>query len=402
MFNEISGGITAAEGFLAAGVNCGIKKNKKDLAVVYSEVPAIAAGTFTRSVAAAPPVIVSRHILQTTPHLRGAVINSGNANSCTGQRGMNDAWEMVRTASQELGLSGEQCVVASTGVIGEYLPMDRVKIGIFNAVKTLSREHHHAAAEAIMTTDTFSKECAVRFRINDTEVTIGGMAKGSGMIAPNMATMLGFVATDARISRSLLQQTLSWAVDRSFNCISVDGETSTNDMVIMFANGAAGNKTIEHEHSREFEIFSTALHHVLLKLAKMIVADGEGATKIIEIVVNGARDDASARTACRAIANSNLVKTAIHGEDANWGRIMVALGHSGIQFQPENVEIYIGSVPVMTKNFAIGQNGTELKSILASSEVTITVHLNEGNGSSSFWTCDLSHEYVSINAQYRT
>lgn len=402
MYNEIPGGVTAAEGFTAAGIHCGLKKSRKDLALLYSDRPAIAAGTFTTSIAAAPPVYVSRTLLQRSPEVRAVVINSGQANACTGERGMDDAWTMVRAATQHLGIPDNQCLVASTGIIGEYLPMNRITNGIASAAGVLSKENHTAAAEAIMTTDTFVKECAVRFRINDTGVTIGGMAKGSGMIAPNMATMLGFITTDVNISAQLLDTALKHAVDRSFNCISVDGETSTNDMVIMITNGAAGNAIIDNEHSKAFGEFLEVLRYVLTKLAKMIVIDGEGATKLIEIEVSGAADDNSAKTAGKAIANSPLVKTAIHGEDPNWGRIMVALGYSGVQFDPADVEIYFGEVPVFRKNYTIEYDGTILKKVLACNEIRLAINLNRGPASATFWTCDLSKEYISINAHYRT
>jgi len=402
MFNEISGGVTAAKQFSAAGIHCGVKRSRKDLAIIYSHRPAIAAGTFTTSLAAAPPVHVSRRILQKSPEIRAVVINSGNANACTGEKGTEDAMTMIRVAAQHLGIPENQCLVASTGVIGKYLPMNHITNGIVSAVGELSKDNHTAAAEAIMTTDTFIKECAVQFRINNTNVTIGGVAKGSGMIAPNMATMLGFVTTDIKISAQLLDIALKRAVDQSFNCISVDGETSTNDMVILLTNGVAGNPIIDDENSTEFELFYNALEFVLIKLARMIVVDGEGATKLIEIKIEGADDEASARAAGKAIAHSTLVKTAIHGEDPNWGRIMVALGYSGIQFDPADVEIYFGNVPVFRRNYTIEYDGNTLKKVLADKEISLNICLNRGSGCARFWTCDLSGEYVAINAHYRT
>jgi glutamate N-acetyltransferase / amino-acid N-acetyltransferase len=402
MYTEIQGGITAPPGYLAAGIHCGIKRYKKDIAVLFSEVPAVAAATFTTNRAAAAPVLLSREILNTAQSIRGIVINSGNANACTGDRGMDDARSMIQTVTEKLGVSADQMLVSSTGIIGEYLPMDKVTTGITEAVKTLARDQNTAAAEAIMTTDTFTKEFAVRFRMNDTDVTIGGMAKGSGMIAPNMATMLAFVTSDIAISEALLKRALKTGVDRSFNSISVDGETSTNDMVLLMANGTANNILIDQANTTEFVLFSNALEYVLTTLAKMIVVDGEGATKLIEIEVNGADSELSARAACRAIGNSNLVKTAIHGEDPNWGRILVALGYSGVPFDPREVEIYFGSVPVIGKNYTINFNHDELRKELSRDQITLTVNLNRGDGFSKFWTCDLSKEYITINAQYRT
>jgi glutamate N-acetyltransferase / amino-acid N-acetyltransferase len=402
MFHECDGGITAAQGFTAAGIHCGIKKQKKDLALVVSETPARAAGVFTASKTAAPPVHLSRLHLQTSDVIRAIVVNSGNANACTGERGMNDATTMASVTAQHLDVPAEQIMVASTGVIGEFLPMDRVIPGIEQAVRQLSKNCHLSSAEAIMTTDTFTKETAVQTEIGGTIVTIGGMAKGSGMIAPNMATMLGFVTTDARISQSLLQDALRTAGDRSFNCISVDGDTSTNDMVILLANGKANNPEILDGSTHEYKAFYEALEFLLIKLARMIVIDGEGATKLIEIRVQNAASEDIARTAARSIANSNLVKTAIHGADANWGRILVALGYSGIDFDPSDTEVYFGEVPILRRNYSIQFSEDAAQRELEKKEVHLTVDLNQGNASARFWTCDLSKEYITINAHYRT
>jgi glutamate N-acetyltransferase / amino-acid N-acetyltransferase len=402
MFHECDGGITAAGGFTAAGIHCGIKKQKKDLALVVSETPAVAAGVFTTSRTAAPPVHLSRRHLESSEHIYAVIINSGNANACTGDRGMTDALSMVSVTAKHLGLSTEQVLVASTGVIGEFLPMDRVVPGIEQTVRHLSKNCHLSSAEAIMTTDTFIKEAAVRINIGGTTVTIGGMAKGSGMIAPNMATMLGFVTTDVRISRSLLQEALRTAADRSFNCISVDGDTSTNDMVAILANGKAGNPEIQNISSVEYREFYEALEYVLVKLARMIVIDGEGATKLVEIRVQNAASEVTARIAARTIANSNLVKTAIHGADANWGRILVALGYSGIDFNPSDTEVFFGDVPILRKNYTIQFSEEAARKELEKKEVHLTVDLNQGNASARFWTCDLSKEYITINAHYRS
>ena len=308
---------------------------------------------------------------------------------------------MVKETAKILKTPPEQVLVASTGVIGKYLPMIKVKSGIKTAAKMLARENLSNAAQAILTTDTYPKECAVNLNLGEKGVTIGGMAKGSGMIAPNMATMLAFVTTDAAISPPLLQKALTQAVNKSFNRITVDGDTSTNDMVLLLANGLAKNGELR-EGSGDFRKFYAALEHVLIVLAKMVARDGEGATKLIEVVVNSARTEEDATQAARAIANSNLVKTAVHGADANWGRIIAAVGYSGIDFTPENVEISFDHLPILKKNFQAKFSEEKAHAALSNEHVNITVDLNLGKKSATFWTCDLSKEYISINASYRT
>lgn len=399
---SLESGITAARGYRVAGVHCGVKKAKKDLALIVSDVPAAAAGVFTMNKVAAAPVVVDRLQLAHSPVMRAIVVNSGNANAATGERGMSDAWSMVDAAAAALHIRREEVLVSSTGVIGQFLPMHAILPGIEDASGKLSRECHRSSAEAILTTDTFAKECAVRFPFKGAEVVIGGMAKGSGMIAPNMATMLAFVTTDANVGPAILHHTLKEAADRSFNRISVDGDTSTNDMVLLLANGAAGCSPLQNVADPDYGIFYGALEHVLVELSKMIVKDGEGATKFVEITVAGAATEDAAQRAARAIANSNLVKTAIHGEDANWGRILAAVGYSGIDFVPEDVEIAFGNLPILKKNFGIDFPEDEAKTILSRKEICITVSLNQGRASAKFWTCDLSKEYVAINANYRT
>jgi glutamate N-acetyltransferase/amino-acid N-acetyltransferase len=357
---------------------------------------------FTTSKVQAAPVLVDKLQLKRTSTVRAVVANSGNANACTGEPGLNDAWAMIKATARALNIDESEVLVSSTGVIGQYLPIEKIQAGIHEAVTMLSREGHVAAAEAIMTTDTFPKELAVRLDLEGIDVTIGAMVKGSGMIAPNMATMLGFITSDVRISPSLLQDALKRAVDHSFNRISVDGDTSTNDMVVLLANGAAGNPEIRDHDDPSFHLFYEVLEYLLIKLSKMIVLDGEGATKFIEIVVSGASSEEVAVCAAKAIANSNLVKTAIHGEDANWGRILAALGYSGIDFNPAAVEIYFDDLPILQQNYRIGFSEQQAKQILGRKEIKITVNLNQGNCSASFWTCDLSSEYVAINANYRT
>lgn len=402
MIEEISGGVTAPKGFAAAGVHCGVKKSRKDLAILFSETPARCAALFTTNRVPAAPVIVDREQLKRSDLMRAIVVNSGNANACTGERGLQDAWEMASVAAAALELPVDQILVSSTGVIGQYLPMERICGGIVEAARGLGAGNGAEAAEAIMTTDTFIKQVALRTEIEGRIVTFGGMAKGSGMIAPNMATMLAFVATDAAIDGAALRAALKSAGDRSFNRITVDGDTSTNDMVAVLANGRAGNAEITAAAGNSYAVFLAALEHLLVRLSKMIVTDGEGATKLIEIRVTEAASEEAAVLAARAIANSNLVKTAIHGEDANWGRIIAAVGYSGIAFAPEEVEIFFDQVPILGRNYRIDFSEAEAARVLARREFTLTVRLNQGSSSATFWTCDLSKEYVAINANYRS
>jgi glutamate N-acetyltransferase/amino-acid N-acetyltransferase len=399
---ELPGGITAPKGFRAAGINCGVKKSKKDLCLLLSDAPASAAVVLTTNRVQAAPVLVTREQVERSRVFRAIVVNSGNANACTGDRGMEDAWAMVGAAASALNVGRDEVLVSSTGVIGQFLPIDTITEGIKEAAAFLSPQGGGAAAEAIITTDTFVKEHALEFDINGVRVTMGGMAKGSGMIAPNMATMLAFVTTDAAVSPAVLHCALSRAADRSFNRISVDGDTSTNDMVAVLANGRSGAEPLTEAGGPHYGAFYAALEEMLVTLSKMIVKDGEGATKFIEISVTGAADESSAVRAARAIANSNLVKTAINGEDANWGRILAAVGYSGIDFDPSMVEIFFGSVPILRRNYTIDFSEEAAKKVLSRKEITITVALHQGEGSASFWTCDLSKEYVAINANYRT
>ncbi|MFI5251786.1 MAG: bifunctional glutamate N-acetyltransferase/amino-acid acetyltransferase ArgJ [Bacteroidota bacterium] len=399
---ECSGGITAPAGFRASGVHCGIKRMNKDLALVVSDIPAIGAGIFTQNKVAAAPVLIDKIQLRRSSNFRAILVNSGNANACTGDRGYNDALHMVKRTAEVLGVDQREVLISSTGVIGQYLPMDCINAGIEEAAMMLGKEGNTPAAMSIMTTDKYVKELAVTFTIDGIPVSIGGMAKGSGMIAPNMATMLAFITTDAAISQSLLQYSIKKASDYSFNRITVDGDTSTNDMVLCLANGMSGSPILENTADHGYEIFYQALEYLLVKLSKMIVLDGEGATKFIEMEVKHAATEEIAVQAGRAIASSNLVKTALNGEDANWGRILAAVGYSGIDFNPANVEIFFGDVPILRKNYVINFSEEEAKKVLTKKEIKITVDLHQGEASASFWTCDLSKEYVSINANYRT
>ena len=399
--NDITGGITSPRGFQAAGVHCGIKKAKKDFALVYTAAPAVCAATFTTNVVQAAPVLVDKDLCARGGRFKALAVNSGNANACTGERGMHDAWEMVRLTAEALGIRQEEVLVSSTGVIGQYLCMEKIAAGITLSAQSLGADGT-SAAEAIRTTDTFTKEAAVQFVHDGVTITLGGMAKGSGMIAPNMATMLAFVSTDVHISSAALQQATHQSVARSFNRISVDGDMSTNDMVIVLANGVAGNPVITEPAGALYTLFAAALEQLLVKLSKMIVMDGEGATKFVEIRMLGAASEHEADQAARAVANSNLVKTAIHGEDANWGRILAAIGYSGITFDPALVTIHFGDVPILGQHYAIDFSEERAQGVLAQREIVLTIDLHRGSASATFWTCDLSKEYVAINANYRT
>lgn len=401
MNNIIDGGVTSPKGFLATGVACGLKKNgKRDLALVASEVPALATGVFTKN-------LVKGHSLQLTmKHIengkaRAIVINSGNANACVGEQGFRDAQEIASLTAGLLGCSSEEILVGSTGVIGFPLNMEAIRSGINEAVSGLSASGGHLAEEAIMTTDLVPKETAVELEINGKKVVIGGMAKGSGMIHPNMATMIGVITTDACISASLLDKCFREVINKTFNRISVDGDTSVCDMVVMLANGKAENPEINMEDS-SFNAFSAALEAVCTYLARKLAKDGEGATKLIEILVNGAATKEDAYKIACSIAKSPLVKTAIFGEDANWGRIMTAAGYSGACFNPDKTDIRIGDLEVCKSGCAVAFDEAKAKSLLQKDEIIITLNLNEGSYSDRMWTCDLSYDYVKINGSYRS
>jgi len=394
-------GITTPRGFKAAGISCGIKKgDKKDLALIYSEVPARAAALFTTNQIKAAPLKVSAEHIE-DENAQAIVINSGCANAATGKKGLEDAEEMTQATAQILGIEKENVLIASTGTIGTFLPMNKIAEGIKEAKGKLSREGGGDASQAIMTTDTFPKEVVVEVDIGGQKVTIGGMAKGAGMIFPHLATMLSFITTDAAISGELLKKALKSSIDRSFNMITVDGEESTNDIVVILANGLAGNEEIDKENE-DFKKFSSGLDEITLKLAKMIVKDGEGATKFIEIEIKNALEWEDAKKVAFSIANSLLVKTAIFGEDANWGRIMAAIGNSGVEIEEEKTDIYLGNLKLASKGCGIKYSEEKAKKILKEKEIKITVDLNLGEKSAKVWTCDLTPDYVKINAHYRT
>ena len=401
MINLIDGGVTAPKGFKAAGVACGLKNNgKKDLAVVYSDDIAVATGVFTTNV-------VKGHSLQLTMnHIKNGyaqsiVINSGNANACIGEQGNKDALEIAELTAQLLQCNVENVLIGSTGVIGIPLDMQKIRSGIRTSIASLSPEAGHDACEAIMTTDLVPKEIAVEIEIQGKKIRIGGMAKGSGMIHPNMATMIGVITTDANISRNLLDKALKEVIGYTFNRVSVDGDTSVCDMVLILANGKANNEGISKEDT-EYQNFKSALEYVCTYLAKMIAKDGEGATKLVEVTVDGAITPDDAYKVVSAVAKSPLVKTAIFGEDANWGRIITAAGYSGADFDPNLVDIYIGDLMVCQNGCALQFDEDKAKRILKEKEVNIKIDLKKGTFSDRIWTCDFSYDYVKINGSYRS
>lgn len=403
----INGGVTAPKGFQAIGIAAGIKKGKKDMAMLYSEAPCAAAGTFTTNVVKAAPVKWDQNIVYHQETAQAVVMNSGIANACTGTEGYGYCEETAKAAAKLLNLDPLQVLTASTGVIGKQLPMDVIKAGIETMVPMLS--HSEAAgtlaAEAIMTTDTKKKEIAVQFELGGKTVTIGGMSKGSGMIHPNMCTMLAFITTDAAISKELLQKALSGSVQDSYNMISVDGDTSTNDTCLLMANGLAGNQKIKEE-DQGYQTFKEALDYVNIWLAKHMAADGEGATALFEVKVIGAESKEQAVILSKSIITSNLVKTAICGHDANWGRILCAMGYSGAQFDPEKVDLYFesaaGKLKIIENGVDTGYSEEEATKILSEKEITAIADVKMGEDCAVAWGCDLTHEYVSINADYRS
>jgi glutamate N-acetyltransferase/amino-acid N-acetyltransferase len=400
--STITGGVTAPQGFRAAGVSAGIKANGGlDLALLVSDGPAQAAAVFTTNLAIAAPIIVSRdHLARSHGTTRAIVVNSGCANACTGDEGLEVARSMAAETARVVDCPAEQVLVASTGVIGVALSIDKIRNGLPAAVGALGggAEQGALAARAIMTTDPFPKESAAQMTFGGRDVRIGGMAKGSGMIEPMMATMLGFVTTDADVPKPLLDRALREAVDETFNAITVDGECSTNDCVMLLANGASG-VAIDESSVREFTAGLTA---VCRELALGIVRGGEGATKLVTVVVTGAGTSAEARKAAKAIANSLLVKTAIHGGDPNWGRLIAVAGRAGVAFELSRAAVRIGSVVLFDHGRPYDEAAPEAAAYLQGKELTVSVDLGAGGASSTVWTCDLSAEYVRINADYRT
>ena len=396
-----NGSVTSPRGFTAAAVAAEIKYiGRNDLTIVYSKVPAQAAAVYTLNQFKAAPLQVTEQNIS-NGMAQAIVVNSGIANAGMGTEGMMQARQMSDWAADALGIAKDDVVVASTGVIGMPLPMDKVKAGIDKVSKALYADGGHDAARAIMTTDTVCKEMAVQLRINDKLVTIGAMAKGSGMIHPNMATMLGFITTDVNIENKALQAAFKAINDDSFNMVSVDGDTSTNDMVAILANGQAGNEILTEE-SADFPAFKQALREICIAMAQKIAGDGEGATKLVECTVTGAATREDARLAAKAIIASSLVKTAIYGNDANWGRIACAAGYSGAKFDPNKVNIFIGDVQVAQNGMGLEFDEAKATEILKQKKVNILVKFNIGEEQATAWGCNLTYDYVSINADYRS
>jgi len=398
---NIEGGVTAPLGFTAGAVAAGVKKSgKPDLAIVAAGRAVPAAAVYTTNAVAAAPVVVSR-AHTAGGMIRAAVVNSGNANACTGAQGLADARAMAAAAGEALGCPAGQIVVSSTGVIGLPLPMDLVLPGIAAAASSLDADGGPAAAEAIRTTDTFAKQCAVEFTTDGVTYRVGGTAKGSGMIQPNMATMLAFVTTDAPLTPAACDAALRAATNRTFNRITVDSDTSTNDMCLLMASGDAGGAVIDTAGPRFADVLE-AVHHVCGELARMIVRDGEGATKFVEVTVQGAASEADAELAAFAIANSPLCKTAIFGGDANWGRVAMAIGKSGARVDPNAFDVVFAGIPTCVAGAALAFDEEAAATALAKSDVDVLVDLHVGDGTATVWTCDLSYEYVRINGEYRS
>lgn len=398
----VRGGVTAPRGFTAAGIHCGIKKKRlPDLALLVSERNGPVAGVFTTNRVTAAPVQLNRLYLKKKT-ARAVLVNSGNANAVTGRQGYADAVEMAMLVAKRLKFAAHTVFVGSTGVIGQPLPMARIRRGVPALIPQLRRTGGHDAARAILTTDLKTKEAAYSARIGGAIVTIGGMAKGSGMIHPNMATMLAYVTTDAAIEQAALQRALTTAIAKSFNCISVDGDSSTNDTVLCLANGLAGNRTLRRGSSA-LAAFQRLLDRVCHDLAMKIIRDGEGVTKIVKLAVTGARNDADAKRIANTIGTSLLVKTALFGEDANWGRIIAALGRAGVAIDPRRVALAFDGVPIVKAGRPLGASAQrKIDRIVQNKEFTVSIDAGNGRGSAMLWITDLSYEYVRINASYRS
>lgn len=394
----IDGTIASPLGFSADGLHAGFKKKKLDFGWIVSEVPASVAGVYTTNKVIAAPLLVTKASIQKSQKLQAIVVNSGVANSCTGQQGLDAAYEMQRLTAQKLEVEPELVGLASTGVIGEQLPMDALKNGLSKILVSGKAEDF---AEAILTTDTCTKTCVVTEEFGTDLVTMAGVAKGSGMIHPNMATMLAFITCDANISSATLQAALSQHVETTFNQITVDGDTSTNDMVLVMANGCRQNEEILPD-TEEFEKFSKMLHYLMADLAKKIAKDGEGATKLIEVNVRHAKDEQSGRMIAKSVVGSSLVKTAIFGQDPNWGRILAAIGYAGADVSVDNIDIWIEGIPVMQASSPVAFDPEETSDAMAGELLTLTIDLHDGEAEAQAWGCDLSYDYVKINALYRT
>lgn len=394
----IDGTIASPLGFSADGLHAGFKKKKLDFGWIVSEVPASVAGVYTTNKVIAAPLLVTKASIQKSQKLQAIVVNSGVANSCTGQQGLDAAYEMQSLTAQKLKIEPDLVGLASTGVIGEQLPMDALKNGLSQILVSGKAEDF---AEAILTTDTCTKTCVVTEEFGSDLVTMAGVAKGSGMIHPNMATMLAFITCDANISSATLQAALSQHVETTFNQITVDGDTSTNDMVLVMANGCRQNEEILPD-TEEFEKFSKMLRYLMADLAKKIAKDGEGATKLIEVNVRHAKDEQSGRMIAKSVVGSSLVKTAIFGQDPNWGRILAAIGYAGADVSVDNIDIWIEGIPVMQASSPVAFDPEETSDAMAGELLTLTIDLHDGDTEAQAWGCDLSYDYVKINALYRT
>ena len=394
----IDGTISSPLGFSADGLHAGFKKKKLDFGWIVSEVPASVAGVYTTNKVIAAPLLVTKASIQKSQKLQAIVVNSGVANSCTGQQGLDAAYDMQRLTAQKLKIEPDLVGLASTGVIGEQLPMDALKNGLSQILVSGKAEDF---AEAILTTDTCTKTCVVTEEFGSDLVTMAGVAKGSGMIHPNMATMLAFITCDANISSATLQAALSQHVETTFNQITVDGDTSTNDMVLVMANGCQQNEEILPD-TEEFEKFSKMLRYLMADLAKKIAKDGEGATKLIEVNVRHAKDEQSGRMIAKSVVGSSLVKTAIFGQDPNWGRILAAIGYAGADVSVDNIDIWIEGIPVMQASSPVAFDPEETSDAMAGELLTLTIDLHDGDAEAQAWGCDLSYDYVKINALYRT
>lgn len=405
---HIEGGVTAAKGYKASGTSAGIKKNgSMDMAMLISEVPCVAAGTFTTNIVKAAPVKWDQEVVYNHPFAQAVVCNSGVANACTGTEGYGYCQETAEKAAEVLGIDKMSVLVASTGVIGQQIPIDKIKAGVEKLVPMVEDTIDGGTlyAKAIMTTDTVKKEVAVSFELDGKTVTVGGCCKGSGMIHPNMCTMLGFVTTDIAISKELLQKALSASVEDTYNMVSVDGDTSTNDTVLLLANGLAGNEMITEENEA-YARFAEALNYVNTYLAKAIAGDGEGATALFEVKIIGAQSKAQAVTLSKSVVTSSLTKAAIYGHDANWGRILCAMGYSGAQFDPEKVDLYFesaaGKLQIIENGVACDYSEEEATKILSEGAVTAIADIKMGDATATAWGCDLTYDYVKINADYRS
>lgn len=405
---QIKGGITVVPGFEAAAAAAQIKyEGRTDMALIYSSVPCVAAGTFTTNVVKAAPVKWDQKIVKQGGAVQAIIVNSGIANACTGEEGMQYCEETAQTAAEVFGIQKEQVLVSSTGVIGKQLPMEKIQAGIHMLAQAKGNDKlcGAEAAEAILTTDTHKKEAAVQLEIGGKTVTIGAMAKGSGMIHPNMCTMLSFLVTDAVIEKEVLQKVLSEDVEETYNMISVDGDTSTNDTVLFLANGLAQNASI-CPGTEEYKAFAAAVHTVNEQLAKAIAGDGEGATALLEVEVVGAADKEQAKTISKSVVCSNLTKTAVAGHDANWGRILCAMGYAGVSFVPEQVDLFLesaaGTIQILSDGVALPYSEEKATEILSEEKVKILADLKLGNEKATAWGCDLTHGYIDINADYRS